>query len=169
VKVCSTSPGDAVTDGVVTAQGHLPRTERARARLQSKTRPVRGEAQVGLPVGSVEYRDLVTQDEEFDVFGRRCPVEQCRPAEESDGDQVEQVYRHARDHAPRLERRSPQVTSLGRLWNPVLSATVMSRSRIRPFTAPGGAVSSGSRNGRAMPIPQVVPIPALNGGEPSTP
>jgi hypothetical protein len=39
----------------------------------------------------VEYRDLMTQDEELDVFGRRCAVEQCRPAEESDGDQVEQV------------------------------------------------------------------------------
>jgi hypothetical protein len=77
--------------GPVTAQGHSPRTERASARPQPQDEARRGEAQVGLRVGSVEYRDLVTQDEELDVFGRRCPVEQCRPSEESDGDQVGQV------------------------------------------------------------------------------
>jgi len=50
-----------------------------------------GPVQAGLGFGSAEYRDLVAQDEELDVFGRRCTAEQRQPAEEPNEDQVEQA------------------------------------------------------------------------------
>jgi hypothetical protein len=37
-------------------------------------------------VGSTEYRDLVAQDEQLDVLGRRCTAEQRQPVEEPDED-----------------------------------------------------------------------------------
>ena len=39
-----------------------------------------GPVQAGLRVGSAEYGDLVAQDEELDVLGRRCAAEQRQPA-----------------------------------------------------------------------------------------
>jgi hypothetical protein len=41
--------------------------------------------------GSAEYRDLVAEDEELDVLGRRCAAEQHQPAEEPNEDQIEQT------------------------------------------------------------------------------
>ena len=42
-----------------------------------------GPVEAGLGVGSAEYGDLVAQDEELDVLGRRCAAEQCQPAREA--------------------------------------------------------------------------------------
>ena len=47
--------------------------------------------QARLGVGSVEYGDLVAQDEQFDVLGCRRACEQCQRAEEPAEDQVEQA------------------------------------------------------------------------------
>ena len=50
-----------------------------------------GPVQAGLGVGSAQYGDLVAQDEELDVFGCRCPAEQCERVEKSTEDQVDQA------------------------------------------------------------------------------
>jgi hypothetical protein len=50
-----------------------------------------GPVQTRPRVGSAEYRDLVAQDEDLDVFGRRCVAEKCQPAEEPVEDQVEEA------------------------------------------------------------------------------
>ena len=53
-----------------------------------------GPVQTRPRVGSAEYSDLVAQDEDLDVLGRRCAIEQCQPAEQPDEDQVEETERH---------------------------------------------------------------------------
>ena len=60
-----------------------------------------GPVQARPRVGSTQYRDLVAQDEQLDVLGRRRAAEQHQPAEEPAEDQIEQAERHARDHAGR--------------------------------------------------------------------
>jgi hypothetical protein len=50
-----------------------------------------GPVQARCRVGSAQYRDLVAQDEQLDIFGRGCAAEQRQPAEEPDEDQVEQA------------------------------------------------------------------------------
>ena len=62
-----------------------------------------GPVQAGLGVGSAEYGDLVAQDEQLDVFGRRCTAEQRQPVDEPVEDQVEQALRHVHDHGLLLE------------------------------------------------------------------
>jgi hypothetical protein len=46
----------------------------------------------------------VAQDEQLDVFGRRCTADEQQPAEEPVEDQVDETQRHNHDHAYRWER-----------------------------------------------------------------
>jgi hypothetical protein len=55
-------------------------------------------------VSSAEYRDLVPQDEQLDVFGRCCTAEQRQPVEDLVEDQIEQAERRPRDPACAVDR-----------------------------------------------------------------
>ena len=73
-----------------------PRTERARARLQPQDEARQGGAQVGLRVGSVEYRDLVTQDQDLDVLCRLGAREQHQPTPHASKHQVHESEGHSK-------------------------------------------------------------------------
>src|SRR5215217_1522050 len=100
----------------VTGSGRLLEPDRrGSARRAGPGRPV----EAGLGVGSAEYRDLVAQDEELDVLGRRRAAEQHQPAEDPIEDQIEEAERHVRDHVWPL-RNADHRTSQAQadFWNP---------------------------------------------------
>jgi hypothetical protein len=70
-------------------------------------------------IGSTKYRDLVAQDEQLDVLGRRRAAEQHQPAEDPIEDQIEEAERHVRDHVWPL-RNADHRRSQGQadFWNP---------------------------------------------------
>jgi hypothetical protein len=82
------------------------------------TGPV-GPVQTRLPGRFVEYGDLMAQDEQLHVLGRRRTGEQQQPAEKLDEDQLEQAQRHsARSPPSGGEPRLQQVTAAANFWNP---------------------------------------------------
>jgi hypothetical protein len=64
-------------------RGHqaMPAQRRGEASDQGGEQGSVGPVQPRLRVGSAEYGDLVTQDKELDVLGRRCAGEQRQPAQ----------------------------------------------------------------------------------------
>jgi hypothetical protein len=133
--------GDGVVEGWATAtvrvgpfpgdQAAVPPQDRGRGD-EAMTAQDRGQAsdqsgehgsvspvQAGLGVRSAENGDLVAQDEELDVLGRRGAAEQHQPAEKPVEDRIEQTQRHVGDHARPLcdaDRRRSQ--TLADFWSP---------------------------------------------------
>ena len=59
----------------------MPAQRRGQASDECSEQCSVGPVEAGLGVGSAEYGDLVAEDEELDVLGRRCAGEQCQPAQ----------------------------------------------------------------------------------------
>jgi len=72
-------------DQAMTAQ------HRGKASDQRGERGSVGPVQAWSRVGSAEYSDLVAQDEDLDVLGRRWAAEPRQEAEQPDEDQVEET------------------------------------------------------------------------------
>jgi hypothetical protein len=82
-------------DGARRDQPMHPQAGRQNANQGGKDGPV-GPVQPGPRLSTAQYRDLVPQDEQFDVLGRCRAAEQNQPAADPGENQVKQTNGHGR-------------------------------------------------------------------------